>query len=122
MKPIVRETHPLTQSNSIPKDAETVLIYGQIYKVIRLKQVRTIKPKKIGKRGANAQEKRIIEASPEKQRLMVRAVLETKRKDALKKELEVRTLNKALREKHQSKLTVSENDVESYLGLVLQKA
>ncbi|EHA64081.1 hypothetical protein [Synechococcus sp. WH 8016] len=122
MKPIVRETHPLTQSNSIPKDAETVLIYGQIYKVIRLKQVRTIKPKKIVKRGANAQEKRIIEASPEKQRLMVRAVLETKRKDALKKELEVRTLNKALREKHQSKLTVSENDVESYLGLVLQKA
>ena len=122
MKPIVRETHPLTQSNSIPKDAETVLIYGQIYKVIRLKQVRTIKPKKIVKRGANAQEKRIIEASPEKQRLMVRAVLETKRKDALKKELEVRTLNKALREKHQSELTVNDNDVESYLGLVLQKA
>lgn len=122
MKSIVRETHPLTQSNSIPKDAETVLIYGQLYKVIRLKKVKTIKPKKIVKRGANAQEKRIIEASPEKQRLMVRAVLEKKRKDALKKELEVRTLNKALKEKHQSELTVNENDVESYLGLVLQKA
>ena len=122
MKSIVRETHLLTQSNSIPKDAETVLIYGQLYKVIRLKQVKTIKSKKIVKRAANAQERRIIEASPDKQRLMVRAVLEKKRTDALKKELEVSRLNNILKKEHQSKLTVNENDVESYLGLVLQKA
>ena len=118
----MKSIHPLTQSNSIPKDAESVWIDGRFYKVIRLKRLRTIKHKEIVRRGANAQEKRIIKASPEKQRLMARAVLETKRKDALKKELEIRTLNKALIDKHQSKLTVSENDVESYLGLVLQKS